>query len=156
MAARPQATASSAGAESLQALSASVVGLDKAKDLKEAIEQCKSGLVAKIRAQCSGTSQWSRVKQNVTRRERVYDALVKDFNGDEKRFYLFFTATEKEKQVPFTFMQVVNYIAACRPKVQEEKGKEKYLEDGKFSAQKWEAEWEGRNEFEIYRVLSSA
>ncbi|KAI5888124.1 uncharacterized protein SCHCODRAFT_02586820 [Schizophyllum commune H4-8] len=81
--------------------SVTLITLPTAATLQDAISQCESGLVARIRAAYGphegkkGTAAnpaiWATYKVNITRRERLHSVLQEDFDGDKERFFAFFS-----------------------------------------------------------------
>jgi hypothetical protein len=80
----------------LQACAADLEVLNQAKDLCTVIAQVESGEVAHV-CMLYGPQKgrkmdpfWTKIKVKVTCRERVYEQLTKEFDGDKGRFFLFF------------------------------------------------------------------
>ncbi|KAK7041155.1 hypothetical protein R3P38DRAFT_2512672 [Favolaschia claudopus] len=90
----------------LDDLSRDIEGLSRCEGLRDIIQQVESGEVARIRERYGpsdgrrGTADpsWSKYKNIVSKRERLYRILSEDFKGDKDRFFSFFTVPQMPKK----------------------------------------------------------
>ena len=133
--------------------------LERAKNLGAVIAQVESGEVARIRERYGPCKDrrtdpfWFKIKVTVTRRERVYEQLAKDFKGDKDRFFSFFATGDKNNPMR-SYRRIAEAIPQMRTDIETEQALPCYLnEDGSFSASLWELRWPGKNCWEIWREL---
>jgi hypothetical protein len=88
-----------------------------------------------------------------TRRERVYEQLVNEFQGDKTKFFAYFT-TSVESGVLRPYRRIAEAIPQMQKDIEAEKALPRYMDDeGSFSASLWELQWSERNRWEIWRDL---
>jgi hypothetical protein len=96
---------------------------------------------------------WCRIKVTVTRRERVYEQLEKEFSGDKGRFFSFFATGDKSGSLR-PYRRIAELISQMQKDVDAERALPCYLdEQGSFSASLWEQRWSGKNSWEVWREL---
>ncbi|KAL1667528.1 hypothetical protein GGF50DRAFT_48364 [Schizophyllum commune] len=150
-----------------------LISLPTANTLQDAIAQCESGLVARIRAMYGppdgkkGTAAepvtWSRYKTNVTRRERLFQVLKSDFKNDKDRFFSFFSKPAKavgagskrshaevDNDSPplvvcYSVSQVLQAIHKCNSDIRSV--------TKSMGTEERAARWGMKNDFEIWREL---
>lgn len=141
----------------------------KVNGLREAIKQVEDGEVKAIRdALGRGHPRWLSIKSVITRREKVYRALLQDFEGDKEKFFAYFTrpiidTTKRRKSALsvddenlYSFSDVAErLIPAMVQALVTEKKKEKYMENGKFSDALWKENWGDMNRFMIWDSLKA-
>ncbi len=104
---------------------------------------------------------WNQARQTVAKRERVYNVLVEDFQGDKERFYAFFAAEPKRRKSgpPVArirpFRLVVEAIPHCKKAIADEKDKVEYqdIQLTEFSLSLWSMRWGTKNDWEVWREL---
>jgi hypothetical protein len=150
-----------------------IQALNTANGLRDVIEQVESGQVKRIRdlygpkskkntaTDTTGVS-WNKIKGTITKRERIYDQLVKQFGGDKDRFFDFFTiqgTSRKRKNRNGNdelqaLRKVADAIPHCMGDVTREKEMAIYLNSsGQFSNELWAQKWAGKNDWEVWREL---
>ncbi|KAI5894821.1 uncharacterized protein SCHCODRAFT_02598165 [Schizophyllum commune H4-8] len=153
-----------------------LITLPTAHTLPEAIAQCESGLVARIRDAYGppdgkkGTSKnsavWAQYRGRITRRERLHSILQLDFRGDKDCFLAFFTkpkdsvprqgakrshATMESADTDTHTFYAVNDVVEVLPKCRKAVAQATYgLDDAERAAK-----WGGMNDFEIWRALGT-
>lgn len=146
-------------ADVLHSCALDMQALKRAKDLRAVIAQAEAGDVQRMR-QLYGPEKgrptcpmWKQIKGTVTRRERVYDQLVKEFQGNKELFFSFFS-------IPGTpdMLRPYRKIAEAIPWMQDDLAAERALpcyrnEAGSFSSDCWEQRWGGKNSWETWRAL---
>lgn len=106
---------------------------------------------------------WAKVRNAVSRRERVHKILVDDFHGNQETFFKFFTVDDTQLKTSkggkprmprlVAFRQVCEAISKCKKDVDEERDKSEYIERGEFSMELWATRWGERNDWEVWREL---
>jgi hypothetical protein len=160
-------------ADLLRTCGMDIQALNTANGLRNVIEQVESGQVKRIRdlygpksgkntaTDTTGVS-WNKIKGTITKRERIYDQLVKQFGGDKDRFFDFFTiqgTSRKRKNRNGNgelqaLRKVADAIPHCMGDVTREKEMAIYLNSsGQFSNELWAQKWAGKNDWEVWREL---
>lgn len=153
-----------------------LITLPTASTLPEAIAQCESGLVARIRDAYGppegkkGTSKnpavWAQYRGRITRRERLYSILQSDFRGDKDHFLAFFTksansvprrgakrthATMEADDMGTRTFYAVNDVVEALPKCRTAIAQATHG----LNAAERAILWGERNDFEIWRELGT-
>ncbi|TCD60124.1 hypothetical protein EIP91_010698 [Steccherinum ochraceum] len=146
--------------------------------LRDVIRQMKNGEVQACRARYGppesgserkkATAEWIGLNVTITRRERIYQELVckTGFNGDEERFFKFFTqpdpdASSRKRKRPEASEQlrplrlVSQAIPHMRADVRREMARSMYLDPDtqSFSESRWQERWQDKNWWEVWRAL---
>jgi hypothetical protein len=160
----------------LEACSYDIKALQQAGGLDEVIAQVERGDVAEMRKQYGpqgqrkgGRPEWKSLKVTVNKRERIYEQLVSEFNGDKDRFFEFFTIScnpelgeggkRKRKRANVERqLRASNKVAEAIPRrdrdLKEEMASLAYRgEHGDFLQDLWDVRWAGWNRWEIWRSL---
>jgi hypothetical protein len=131
--------------------------LKRAKDLRAVIAQVESGEVGRIRQRYGPEKgrkphpEWANMKVTVTRRERVYEQLEKEFSGNKDQFFYFFTVVNADGT---TALRPYRKIAEAIPWKQRDIEAERALPCyHDLSGSLWEQKWAGKNGWEIWRAL---
>ncbi|KAJ7066767.1 hypothetical protein B0H15DRAFT_794362 [Mycena belliarum] len=145
-----------------------IEALSRAEGLRDVIEQCENGAVAKIRELYGpqtgreANPMWANIKMTITRRERVALELKNEFRGDKEKFFAFFTVpdsgSKKRKVTEPTeklrpLRRIVEAISRRNKDLTTEQQLEVYQNNGVFSAELWEMKWSGNNKWEIWRAI---
>lgn len=149
-----------------------IESMQRAQNLRDAIEQVESGAVGRIRERYgprddrAAEAMWGRLKGKVTKRERLYGLLTGTFEGDKEHFFRFFTAsapTDNKKQRSgkrsklklISLRLVVEAIPHCQRDLADERASVRYIDpvSGRFSEQLWREAWGSRNDWQIWREL---
>ncbi|KAF7965123.1 hypothetical protein HWV62_45547 [Athelia sp. TMB] len=169
----PSSNPISQDADFLSSIQEQIRSLRQVTDIREAIQQCKSGLVADLRnnygpsivnGKRTGRSHplWDSVKNIVSRRERLYAQLKQHFDDDEEKFYGFFTVPSSEcsrsskNAAPAlrSMNCLVNSISKMEDALASERQKASYCTaDGNFSTVLWKSVWDDKNDWEVWRAL---
>ncbi|KII89593.1 hypothetical protein PLICRDRAFT_107715 [Plicaturopsis crispa FD-325 SS-3] len=164
-----------AQAELLKACEIDMEVLNRASCLQDVLEQVDRGDVARIREKYgpktenrNATSMWPRIKQTVTRRERIAHELQEHFHGDKEKFLAFFTLSSddsssvgrkrkgKGKEGAVTtqpYQLVVEAIPKRKKDLASEREQQMYWASGEFSSDLWRARWGNMNDWEVWREL---
>ncbi|KAK7029927.1 hypothetical protein R3P38DRAFT_2932454 [Favolaschia claudopus] len=155
----------------LDDLSRDIEGLSRCEGLRDIIQQVESGEVARIRSRYGpsdgrrGTADplWSKYKNIVSKRERLYRILSEDFEGNKDRFFSFFTVPQiakKRKRVIEdedrlrSFRKIVEAVPWCEADLQVERRKEQYHGlNGEFCESRWAEHWGTMNCWEVWREI---
>jgi hypothetical protein len=160
-------------ADLLRTCNVDIQALETANGLRDVISQVESGQVRMIRdlygpkstkSTTPVTVKWKNIKGSITKRERIYDQLMTQFNGDKARFFDFFTIRDtstvrKRKRKAEggelrAMRKVVEAIPHCMADVTSEMRKPQYLDSsGQFSGELWAQHWAGKNHWEVWREL---
>ncbi|THH15724.1 hypothetical protein EUX98_g9420 [Antrodiella citrinella] len=160
--------------------------LRKASGLRDVIKQMKNGEVQAYRARYGPSSQgeggsvtrahkdWNTLNVTITRRERIYREFLSEFQGNEERFFAFFTCVsdddgpdptgsvrKRKRKAPDDVEQLrpLRLVAEAIPHmnrdVEVEKAHSLYRDPttADFLPDVWAKQWEGRNKWEIWREL---
>ena len=152
----------------LTKISKPVKSLQRARTLREAIEQHKTGAVNQQREFSREADDWSSCKNTISRRKRLYSVLEVDFKDDEDRFFDFFSLDpkkvmllkQKHPNLPNKMHVACNMLTdklvpACNTAIEAEQKKDEYHVDGEFSQQVWEEHWGDKNRWEIFKELDT-
>jgi hypothetical protein len=147
-----------------------IASLKLANNIREAIKQVQQGEVKAIRDHyCPKTKRepsnpvWPSIKNAISRRERLHLQLQTQFQGDEERFFAFFTLTAEEikkrqkakgEESLRGMRKIVESISRMEGDIQKEKALSKYHgSDGIFSPPLWGAAWQDQNDWEVWHQL---
>ncbi|KAK7027192.1 hypothetical protein R3P38DRAFT_2527064 [Favolaschia claudopus] len=155
----------------LDDLSRDIEGLSRCEGLRDIIQQVESGEVARIRDRYGpsdgrrGTADpsWSKYKNIVSKRERLYRILSEDFKGDKDRFFSFFTVPQMPKKRKRmvededrlrSFRKIVEAVPWCEADILVEHQKDQYHgPNGEFSEARWVEHWGTMNCWEVWREI---
>ncbi|KAK7034808.1 hypothetical protein R3P38DRAFT_3493032 [Favolaschia claudopus] len=155
----------------LDDLSRDIEGLSRCEGLRDIIQQVESREVARIRDRYGpsdgrrGTADpsWSKYKNIVSKRERLYRILSEDFRGDKDRFFSFFTVPQMPKKRKRmvedeerlrSFRKIVEAAPWCEADILLEHQKEQYYgPNGEFSELRWTEHWGSMNCWEVWREI---
>lgn len=151
--------------------------LGRAKSLRDVIKQVRSGEVARYRAQFGPSEDangkkkkahedWSHINVTITRRERIYEQLMTEFNGNEASFYTFFTAPtaisssrKRKRTTNEDQLRALRPIAEAIPHMQDDIAAEQRAlqyqdpQTRQFSLSRWQEQWGNQNKWEVWRAL---
>lgn len=149
-----------------------IESMQRAQNLRDAIEQVESGAVGRIRERYgprddrAAEAMWGRLKGKVTKRERLYGLLAGTFEGDKENFFQFFTVsapTDGKKQRSgkwsklklISLRLVVEAIPHCQRDLADERMNVRYIDpaSGRFSEQLWREAWGDQNDWHVWREL---
>jgi hypothetical protein len=131
----------------LRACAEDMAVLKRASDLCAIIAQVESGEVRRIRQRYGPEKgrkphkEWAKIKVTVTRRERVYEQLVKEFGGNKELFFSFFTVVDTDPAVLRPYRKIAEAIPWMQKDI-----KAKQDQSG-------EQQWAGKNGWEVWRAL---
>jgi len=153
-----------------------IENIQRAQDLRDAIEQVENGAVSRVR-ECYGPrdgraadEMWGRLKGKITKRERLYALLTGAFKGDKDNFFDYFTIPEspgcknkKQRSSKGSHCRrklvglrlVVEAIPHCQKDLQDERRNAVYVDpvSGCFSEELWMAVWGDWNDWHVWRAL---
>ncbi|KAJ7882607.1 hypothetical protein B0H14DRAFT_3754400 [Mycena olivaceomarginata] len=156
----------------LQDLSKVIEGLEKCEGLQDVVQQIESGAVKAIRTRYGpvderrGTANplWPKYKNLVSKRERLYKVLERDFEGNKERFFAFFSLPKKRKRGDEdptlsedrfqSYRKIVEAKPWCEADLEAERQKEQYRNpNGEFAEGMWTARWGAKNSWEVWREM---
>ncbi|KAJ7870206.1 hypothetical protein B0H14DRAFT_2503385 [Mycena olivaceomarginata] len=156
----------------IQDLSKVIEGLEKCEGLQDIVHQIESGAIKAIRIRYGpvderrGTADpsWPKYKNLVSKRERLYKVLERDFEGNKERFFAFFSLPKKRKRDDEdptlsedrfqSYRKIVEAKPWCEADLEAERQKEQYHNsNGEFAEGKWTARWGAKNSWEVWREM---
>ncbi|KAH7904815.1 hypothetical protein BJ138DRAFT_1018596 [Hygrophoropsis aurantiaca] len=152
----------------LRLCTADITALDRAETLRDMIIQVENGSVQRIRDRYgpvpgrASDPMWKTLKGKVTKRERLHQQLIEQFDSNKERFFAFFTVDigsakrSKKKHSPCLRPSrlVVEAIPHLTRDLKEERKKDMYQDgEGRFAAHLWEARWGDANDWEVWRIM---
>jgi hypothetical protein len=107
---------------------------------------------------------WPKYKNLVSKRERLYKVLERDFEGNKERFFAFFSLPKKRKRGDEdptlsedrfqSYRKIVEAKPWCEADLEAERQKEQYRNpNGEFAEGMWTAQWGAKNSWEVWREM---
>ncbi|KAJ7786827.1 hypothetical protein B0H14DRAFT_3893495 [Mycena olivaceomarginata] len=140
--------------------------------LLQDLSKIESGAVKAIRTRYGpvderrGTANplWPKYKNLVSKRERLYKVLERDFEGNKERFFAFFSLPKKRKRGDEdptlsedrfqSYRKIVEAKPWCEADLEAERQKEQYRNpNGEFAEGMWTARWGAKNSWEVWREM---